>query len=63
MEELTLLSVGGRSAHGPGAHVGLSGRCKGSFRTARVKVYPERMNCALAAVFDAYVHRLNPARV
>lgn len=51
----------GRCPHGPGAHIGLAGKCKGSFRTARAKIYPAALNAALAEAFHGFVYRLRPS--
>ena len=53
----------GRCPHGPGAHVGLAGKCKGAFRTARAKIYPVALNAALAEAFHGFVHRLSPSNL
>lgn len=54
------LGLSGRCPHGPGAHVGLAGKCQGAFRTARAKIYPEALNAALAHAFHCFVFRLSP---
>ena len=54
------LGLRGRCPHGPGAHVGLAGKCQGAFRTARAKIYPEALNAALAEAFHSFVYRLSP---